>query len=251
MKPYRSLLSTLVFLGLAACATRPLLPFQRLAVQPIAPLTNLKPLDPHSAAVGISIKNTQWSQSPDNRIYFVRVEKEEDFYSWTLIPGAVQFSDGKPDYATAYLLNVQPGRYAVVAYTQTASSMVGTGKDVSVFLLSEELIRRSHTIVEPGRITFMGKYELTSPTIVRHPGDVDAAQAHYFLVLWGKPLQQVLSDLALMGTFTSFGCLTQGLVRADRQKQTVRHFLQASLKELDQRWASIIKTSQDDLDLRQ
>ena len=118
-----------------------------------------EPLNSQSTAIGISVKLKApiglFSRHAE-RVYFVRVEKEEDLYaSSQVIPS--NYVNG--DYV--YLLNAAPGRYAAVASFNTARTQQGATTTYTTFF-PEELIRHTQTMVGSGATAFMGDYVLAT-----------------------------------------------------------------------------------------
>lgn len=134
-------------------------------------------LDSQSAALGIYVKLKApvgpFSNYPD-RVYFVRMDKEEDIYTPSEI---VRSNYVKGDYV--YLLNAAPGRYAAVASFRELRTQQG-GRTTYTTLFSEELIKHTQTVVVSEAMAFMGEYVLdTSPRM----DEADSAQIKYFHVM--------------------------------------------------------------------
>lgn len=133
------------------------------------------PLAPEMAAIGISVK----SRAPvglftlvEKRVYFVRVDQEEDVYA------ARQFSlSNYAEGGQVYLLNVKPGRYAAVASfrAQERTPYQGPGEFTTVF--PKQLIKLTEVTLAPGTIVFMGEYMVNTSTSF---DGADDAQRHYF-----------------------------------------------------------------------
>ena len=136
--------------------------------------------------------------------------------------------------------NVPPGRYAAVAYS---SSVRGYGKsrDLTVYLLGKEMIKRSDTTVAAGGVAFMGAYELGPDTMILNDHAIDPAQEHYFEVLWGKSLLQVLEDIRNIGTPAYFPVHTVTAVKGSRGATAEARFLDEARRELNPGWSAVIE----------
>ena len=135
-----------------------------------------------------------------------------------------------------YVQNIEPGRYAAVAYSESARGY-GKIRELTLFLFSRDLVKQTDTTVSAGTIAFMGEYELGPDTMILKPHAADEVQQHYFEVLWGKSLSQVVEDLNLIGTPAYFGFHTLGAVRGSRDANAEEQFLNTARQQLDPAWA--------------
>ena len=69
---------------------------------------------------------------------------------------------------------------------------------------------------------------------------IDPAQEHYFEVLWGKPLQQVMEEIRIIGTPAYFPVHTVTAAQASRGPEAEEAFLGVVRKEFEPAWASVI-----------
>jgi hypothetical protein len=232
----------LLCLASAACASkRPPKPFQLLARESVAPVKSTKPVDANSAAIGIAIKSDKWIAGTQNRVYLVRVDREEDLYhGGKLIPTSLASpTPGTSGGGTVYVQNVPPGRYAAVGYSESAPGY-GKNRELTVYLFGKEIIKRTDTTVAAGGIGFMGKYELGPDTMILNNQSIDPAQEHYFEVLWGKSLVQVMEDIRNIGTPAYFPVHTVNATKSDRDAAAEAEFLAAARREFHPAWGPMI-----------
>ena len=242
MKRWVVLVVVVMFLGSAGCySKRPPKPFQLLANEFVPPVKITKPVDANSAAIGMTIKSGKWVSGTENRLYLVRVEREEDLYHGKkLIPTSlVAPRVGEGGGGTVYVQNVPPGRYAAVGYSESVKGY-GKNRELTVFLFSKDLIKRTDTTVAAGGIGFMGAYELGPDTMILNDHAIDPAQEHYFDVFWGKSLLQVMEDIRNIGTPAYFPVHTVTAVKASRDASAEADFLTTAHREFDPGWAAVI-----------
>lgn len=243
MRRWVVLALVLVFLGPIGCSSkRPPKPFQLLANEFVPPVKITKPIDANSAAIGITIKSDKWAPGTENRLYLVRVEKEEDLYHGTkLVPTSlVAPNPGTGGGGSVYIQNVPPGRYVAVAYSESVRGY-GKTRELTVYLFGKDMIKRTDTTVAAGGIAFMGMYELGPDTMILKDNAIDPAQEHYFEVLWGKSLLQVLEDIRIIGTPAYFPVHTVTAVRSSRDQAAEAQFLGTARREFDPGWAAVIE----------
>jgi hypothetical protein len=221
---------------------RPPKPFQLLANEFVAPVKITKPADANSAAIGITIKSDKWIAGTENRLYLVRIDKEEDLYHGTkLVPTSLVVpTPGTGGGGTVYVQNVLPGRYAAVAYSESVRGY-GKTRELTVYLFGKDMIKRTDTTVAAGGIVFMGAYELGRDTMILKDNAIDPAQEHYFEVLWGKSLVQVMEDIRNIGTPAYFPVHTVTAVRGSRESAAEAEFLAVTGRQFDPAWATIIE----------
>jgi hypothetical protein len=186
----------LTMFGLSACA----------GVPPPAPL------DSQSAALGISVKLKApielFSRYPD-RVYFVRVDKDDDVYTASQI---IPSNYVKGDYV--YLLNAAPGRYVAVASFLEQRSQTGRSNTFTTFF-SEEVIKRTQTVVTPGTMAFMGKYVLgTSGSF----DEADNAQLHYFHSLAPNAMVGTGVMASMLSVLTSGAAYYRGVLKEEHKE---------------------------------
>jgi hypothetical protein len=155
------------------------------------------PAAPDAALIGVRIsieKDFGLSKADVEEVYFARVDESGALSRDTLIPSN-HTVDGY-----AYLINAEPGTYAVVAAASSSASTASFQNGVAT-AGSHDLdeltylpeIAVSHTVirVEPGTAAFMGDYVLgRSPSF----DAADETQIHYYRLL--QPLQ---ADNGLVG----------------------------------------------------
>lgn len=232
----------LICLGGVACSSkRPPKPFQVLASEFVSPVRITKPIDTNSAAIGITIQSDKWLAGTENRLYLVRVDREEDLYhGTTLIPTSLLTPrPGTGGGGTVYVQNLPPGRYAAVAYSESVRGY-GKTRELTVYLFSQDLIKHTDTTVSPGSIGFMGTYRLGPDTMILKAPAIDPAQEHYFEVLWGKPLQHVMEEIRIIGTPASFPVHTVSAAQGSRGPDAEAAFLAVVKQEFEPAWASVI-----------
>jgi hypothetical protein len=239
----------LVCLVPVGCSSRrPPKPFQLLASEFVPPPKITKPADANSAAIGIAIRSDKWIAGTENRLYLVRINKEEDLYRGTkLVPTSlIAATPGTGGGGTVYVQNVPPGRYAAVAYSESVRGY-GKNRELTVFLFGRDMIKRTDTTVAAGAIGFMGAYELGRDTMILKDNAIDPAQEHYFEVLWGKSLLQVMEDVRNIGTPAYFPVHTVTAVKGSREPAAEVEFLAAAEREFDPAWAPIIERRRSSL----
>jgi len=137
------------------------------------PKTLRTPESSESAIIGVSIRTvTLLLKHRQDVVYFVKLdEKDENILVSRVIPSNYQ----RGDYA--YLINAQPGRYAVIG-----SSFVQSEQAYSSFY-DAETIKKTIVDVEPKSIVYIGTFEIDNQmknlyqNIERHG---DSAQLHYY-----------------------------------------------------------------------
>jgi hypothetical protein len=213
-----------------------------LANESVAPVKTTKPGDANSAAIGITIKSDKWVSGTENRLYLVRVDKEEDLYQGVkLVPTSLIIPlPGTGGGGSVYVQNVPPGRYAAVAYSQSVRGY-GKTRELTVYLFGKDMIKRTDTTVAAGGIAFMGMYELGPDTMILNDHAIDRAQEHYFDVLWGKSLVQVLEDIRNIGTPAYFPVHTVTAVKSSRDPAAEAQFLDTARHEFHPGWAAVIE----------
>lgn len=227
----------------AACAGKPSKKqFQRLAGEFVSPVHITKPVDQQSAVIGITVKSPLWTPNTEDRLYLVKVENDRDlFHGTTLIPTSIVAPpSGGVGGGTVYVQNVPPGRYAAVAFS-TSEKGFGKIREVTLFLLSKDVVKQSDTTVAPGGIGFMGEYELGSSTMVLNEKAADDVQEHYFETFWGKPLAQVVADFQVIGTPAYFAVHTVGVTKAYRDASAEERFLATAKRDLEPSWTPLIE----------
>lgn len=233
----------LVLLGVEACAQKAKpKPFLTLAGEFVTPVDIDKPVNQGSAAIGFSLSSQRLQPGTESRVYLVKVDAEEDLYTGReIIPMTSLLPTPETGtHGSYYRLNVPPGRYAAVAYTESVRAF-GKTKDVTLFLFSKDSIKQTDTTVHPGSVAFMGEYELGPDTMVLKDKAIDTVQQHYFSVLWGQPLDEVIEYLHLVGNPAYFGVHTLRLSKGTRDSQAEIRFLNAAELEVQAGWRDRIE----------
>lgn len=137
-----------------------------------------QPVDTNAVAVGLSMKlKLLFGSVRIEGAYLVRLDDKEDTLKQDRLILADTLSNGY-----VYLLNAQPGRYAVVAvmYPYRFSKQV-------IYLMPKSLVQQTVTTVAPGTIGYLGDYEVEGSGIGSEGGD-DDIEKHYFHLLSAKPV---------------------------------------------------------------
>ncbi|HQR16433.1 MAG TPA: hypothetical protein PLZ37_17870 [Nitrospira sp.] len=227
----------------AACVSKPpKKQFQLLAGEFVSPVHITKPVDQHSAVIGITLKSAAWVPNTEDRLYLVKIENGRDLYEGTkLIPTSIASPPpGAGGGGTVYVQNVPPGRYAAVAFS-TSEKGFGKVREVTLFLLPKSVVKQSDTTVTAGSMRFMGEYEVGASTMVLQDNAADEVQAHYFEVFWGKPLAQVIADLQILGTPAYFAVHTVNVKGGSRDAEAEARFQATAKRDLEPSWASVIE----------
>jgi len=150
-----------------------------------------RPIDANAIAVGISMKEKGFLSSPHVfGAYFVRLEQKEDILRQDRFIYSNIWSNGY-----VYLLNAQPGRYAVVAVTSISGE---------TYFLQESLIQQTVTTVAPGTIGYLGDYDVKrswhGPT-----ADNDSIENYYFHLLPRQGSRHTYVAQMLSGTHDEQG----------------------------------------------
>lgn len=211
--------------------------FQRLAGEFVSPVQITRPVDQHSAVIGITLNTDKWRPNTEDRVYLVRIENDRDlFHGTNLIPTSILAPpSGGGGGGTVYVQNVLPGRYAAVAFTASEKGF-GKVREVTLFLLPKGMVKQTETTVAAGDISFMGEYALGASTMVLQEKAADEVQTHYFEVFWGKPLPQVIADVQLIGTPAYFPVHTVIQTNASRVADAEERFLAAAKRDLEPSW---------------
>jgi len=124
---------------------------------------------PAGVGISIGIHSALRNQKPETA-YFVKLRDRNDVFAFP----AVQASYVKG--YNVYLLNVEPGFYAVVAASY--SQFLPGGRIDRIAYFPENLIRKTIAEVKPGAISYMGTYEVDMAFMAGFRG-ADRAQQHY------------------------------------------------------------------------
>ncbi len=153
---------------------------------------------PDASRGSVAVSLRAWSPLGANRLQaaeaaFVRFEEGGDAYSApSVIRTNLEGKDGR-----VYLLNVDPGRYAVVAFRTRGGSMIAI-RDKQWIFLEKPLIDATTVTVGPGEIAFAGEYVTggtpwTKNAENRDEDDLkaaDSAQVHYLALLFPEAEQK-------------------------------------------------------------
>lgn len=242
---HRMLIAMVAVAAIAAgaCAGKPQKKqFQRLAGEFVSPVHITRPVNQHSAVIGITLSTDKWGPNTEDRVYLVRIENDPHlFHGSNLIPTSIVAPPpGGGGRGTVYVQNVPPGRYAAVAFTASEKGF-GKVREVTLFLLPKSMVQQTETTVAAGDISFMGEYELGGSTMILQENVADEVQMHYFEVFWGKPLPQVVADLQLLGTPAYFPIHTVVHTNASRVADAEERFLAAARRDLEPSWRPMIE----------
>ena len=132
-----------------------------------------RPIDAKAVAVGISMRLKQplMGSFLMHGAYFVRLDEKEDILKQDRVIISTNLK-----YGHIYLLNAQPGRYAIVA------AMFPRG----IYLLPKRLVEQTVTTVAPGTVGYLGEYEVETSYLGPDGGDDDVEQ-YYFKLLGPQP----------------------------------------------------------------
>ena len=121
-------------------------------------------------------------------LFFVKVGEDGDLLGQPTVITS-NYSNG----VFLYALNLEPGRYAAVAgqYTNTFELDNETVITERIVFFEKKLIQNSAVDVRPGRIAFMGDFDIQNHTTYYE--DSDAAQDHYMKLLTKE--EQLLGSL--------------------------------------------------------
>jgi hypothetical protein len=130
----------------------------------------LEPPDPARGIIGVKVKvfppaQTGWSAA--DVVYFVRIEKDSDRFAAASLIRSNFIKGGH-----IYLLNAEPGRYAIVG----CEFVLGTAGDIGRAAFSQADILRTEVEVAPGGVVYMGAIEAESSEKTQN---ADSAQRHY------------------------------------------------------------------------
>lgn len=113
-----------------------------------------------------------------HKFFLVKVDESGDLFNQNTLITSNYFHG-----AFLYALNLEPGKYAAVAgqFTNIVQIDNETEKTEKIVFFDKDIIQASVVNVEPGRITFMGDFDIQSHT--RYYEDPDEAQEHYMALL--------------------------------------------------------------------
>src|SRR5262249_13540119 len=140
--------------------------------------------------------------------YFVRLGDTED----TLKQDSLIFSETLSN-SYVYLLNAQPGRYAVVAVSVYHSY----GR--STCLLPKSIVQQTVTNVAPGAIGYLGDYKVETSYFARGGMENDDVENYYF-------------DILSTERFIRRPVFSAKFVNGSRDEQGERQFLEHTDQEL-------------------
>lgn len=213
-----------------------------LAASCAKPIQMPKPVSGESGALGVSIRLCPiWSMFPcrdPQFVVFIRLGESDDPRS----PDRIYLSKAVVD-ERAYLLNAEPGRYAVAA-AFFIQQQAGTGRKLkSTVYLPKEMVEKSIAELVPGSVHYLGTYEVKMG-ILEDPDDVQASYYAFMersgaislsdfdfisgqvtRIIRGKPTFVVKSSLGL----------TKGVIRA---MLTNKYSFQGALMQVERNPAS-------------
>ncbi|OHD65112.1 MAG: hypothetical protein A2176_02540 [Spirochaetes bacterium RBG_13_51_14] len=173
-----------------------------------------------SAIIGVTIRVRLLNVFPKKQttVYFVKLEEKDNEYFGTKIIRCNytrEFLTG----IYAYIINAEPGKYAVVCSTKfdkMADTTIET-KNISevgyITFFDENAIKQSIVDVIPGQVVYMGSFVINSQlkSLSRNiENNGDSAQKHYYNLLKSY----------MDGTF-----YCGALIKADRSEKETREFL--------------------------
>jgi hypothetical protein len=84
------------------------------------------------------------------------------------------------NYSPGFVLNIPPGRYVVVgcAVTRSATGQGGM-PSAHAYYFPASVVAATETIVQPGRLHFLGELHLDGSSMGTRISDPDAVQSHY------------------------------------------------------------------------
>ena len=173
-----------------------------------------------SAIIGVTVTVKLLNAFPKKQttVYFVKLEKNDKGYLGTkIIP--CNYTKTYVPWTYAYIINAEPGKYAVVCSTKY-EKMSDTTPETRhlaeigyITFFDENAIKQSVIEVQPGGVAYMGSYVIDSQlksfdwNIEKHG---DAAQKHYHNLL----------KSSMEGTY-----YCGALIKADRSEKETRKFL--------------------------
>lgn len=158
MRTGQGLLFLITIIGLTACATTK--PPEMVGTQPAG------------AGISVGIHSALQNQKP-NAAYFVKLSNRDNVLSMYPVIRS-NYTNGY----NAYLLNAEPGLYAVVAASYSQFMPAWGGRIDRVAYFTEDLIRKTVVEVKPGAISYMGTYEVDMAFMAGFRS-ADKAQEHY------------------------------------------------------------------------
>ena len=206
-----------------------------------------EPLNSQSTCLGISVKLKApigLFSSHADRVYFVRVDKEEDLSTSSQV---IPSNYVKGDYV--YLLNAAPGRYASVASFRKVTTQQGGTTTYTTFL-PEELIGHTQTVVVSGAMAFMGDYILDTSVGLN---EADNAQLHYFHVMAPNALLGTGVVASMLSVMASGEAFYKGTLKEEqRDRQAEMNFLATALESFKGTgWGDMIQRRFDELKTHQ
>lgn len=181
-----------------------------------------RPVDTNAVAVGLSMKLKFFlGSAPIEGAFFVRLDDKEDDLKQDRVILADTLSNGY-----VYLLNAQPGRYAVVAviYPYRLSK-------VNIYLLPKSLVQQTVTTVAPGTVGYLGDYEMEGSHLGSGRGG-DDIEKHYFHLLSAQSLVEQPRFVAH---------LINGARDEQKKKQFLKYTDDVLLKGQGQVWSTWIQ----------
>lgn len=222
-----------------------------------------KPWDAESSAIGISVRVRPpiklFGSNEANVVYFIKLDEEGDVAAQDyFVQSNHLLQSNYADDGQIYLLNAEPGRYAVVAVFHATdapaaapSETSGGGVSVTIDLndpgelkfftfLSKDVIQLTEVTVAPGVIVFMGDYVIDQSWSLK---DADDTQSYYFNLIVPDAKTGFLSK-AFSGKDYSKGSLH----KRQRDSQAEMNFLIEALQDLEETgWSNLIHRRMEEL----
>jgi hypothetical protein len=197
--------------------------------------------------IGISLTVKLYNALPklQTSVYLVKLDDKDGNNLGTKLIRCNYYRGTMPEGYYAFLVNAEPGRYAVVCSSKYdrlsgADNPMGTTKDDEygyITFFDSSMIKNSITEVGPGQIAFMGSYTVNSQLKSVHKNiekNGDAAQKHYY---------NLLKD-SMEGTYY---CGSQ--VKSDRSEKLTRNFFEKAKKYFrNSEWLKIINETISEYD---
>jgi len=243
MSKVKNILVVYVVFGLLGCAAN-------LTPRYVGSLPPPMPLDPQSSAIGVCMGFKQLLGDVSyktEKVYFIKVGEKRDLYNQDSF---IQSNCKRGDQI--YLLNADPGRYAIVAcsYLAYGSYVSGgiTRKNVDEYTVffPKESISTTEVTVAPGTVVFMGEYIIKESTSFSDPDD---SQLHYAQMIAPGAKTRVLSVLFsdLLGR-SSRVCRKGVFVEEKHDQRTEIKFLMKALTYfVDTGWEYVFRKRLEEL----
>jgi len=207
--------------------------------------------DMQKGSIAVSLR--AWSPLGAKRleaaeVFFVRIDADNDAYAAPeIITSNHEGKDGR-----VYLLNVEPGRYAVVGYRTRGGNPLLPADKQWIFA-EKNLIDLTTVTVGPGQIAFAGEF-VTGGTIWRSKSEdldkenayaADDAQVHYLTMMFPEA-EEKSTFSRIYGKNPVYLGTNLPTRSPGRVAQAEEEFWKAARKDkdLDTSWDSVTKVTQ-------